>query len=184
MNFWVFIQGFSRAQESQGLQVEAFRWFGILSGMEACSKVEPPWASWKWNFDEIWTNWSNMGQLFPFLNLEFRADWRFYCSNLIVTRRWHVMLRVQRRHDWLSLSGFDWENHSMLPPTSIDILALFSGNVLLDPNGTRTIYFGDVNCKRLIPLPVATFLTVIYTAKEYNYMQIPSPGTFPWRVVS
>lgn len=30
-------------------------------------------------------------------------------------------------------------------------------NVLPDPNGTRTIYFGDVNCKRLIPLPVATF---------------------------
>ena len=31
------------------------------------------------------------------------------------------------------------------------------GNVLPDPNGTRTIYFGDANCKRLIPLPVATF---------------------------
>lgn len=80
---------------------------------------------WKWKFAEIWTNWGNMGQLFHFLNLERRGDWRFYCISLIVTRRWRAMLRVQRRHDWLLLSDFNRENHSMLPTVSIDILALF-----------------------------------------------------------
>ena len=135
---WGQVQGFSRSPKilgSPSWSVSVVRdsqcWDG--SYMMQQGTTEPPWSLfpiwciliWKWKFAEIWTNWGSMGQLFHFLNLECRGDWRFYCINLIVTRRWHAMLRVQRRHDWLLLSDFNWENHSMLPTVSIDILALF-----------------------------------------------------------
>ena len=135
---WGQVQGFSRSPKilgSPSWSVSVVRdsqcWDG--SYMMQQGTTEPPWSLfpiwciliWKWKFDEIWTNWGNMGQLFPFLNLDFRGDWQFYCINLIVTRRWRAMLRVQRRHDWLLLSDFNRENHSMLPTVSIDILALF-----------------------------------------------------------